>query len=1059
MMDSHAMNQSHFIHSRSRLRLLDGVTWLAAGLLSVSPLSLQPSALFADEPVKRFLSRLQDEGLYEVGLKYLDVISAQGRLPDGMKEDLPLERNLLLQESLKTMKSLQLRDERIVSIEKGYQEFLKTATSHPRRSEAQTKLGDLLLERAQTALAESRKEANKSTSEDLRNKARAGYTEALDLYAKIIEELKPLIESMKGDKIKPNDTDAKERRERYQSEYRQAQILQAKMMEFVSQTYDSQSAEWKQWLTKSEAALSAIIDKAVGSTQAGPRILSLLYRGEIQRKLEKIDEARDSLMRVADIDEPGVFRTWRAQATSGIVRLDSTAKSGKFEAAISRGDELLKLSTANDRNEPAWVDLQLAVAEARLAWAKTLDEKKDENKFRNNRKAARDQLQAILKKQTSRDPAVLDAVQKARDLLGELGIESVEKVDDKLPETKTFADAMKLGRERLDRAESAESTIPLLQKQIQTNPAVASQIQAINEDIVRDRNQAIQLYARAIQLFRDKDPREDLLEARYLSSYLLLRTERYWECVAIAQDLMVSASGTEKGEKSGGFALMGLNKLIVDATPESQMALAPPLEKLAKKLLDANPDSTEGQNAKELLIKLALLHKQYEKAEAYVAMGQNKGGGGSSILGQSLWSEYRRNSAQRRIDKTAESPEDQSQLQRAERLLKSTWDSLDPSKTDKILVAGVNALASIYLTSDRIDEALAVLNDPQKGAIKLTEGKSDIDPLVRLEALRLQLQAVVQAAGQGKLQLSADEVAAVVAKMKELSSSDDSLLTNSLRNLAFELQVKLESTKDLDEQAKLGNAFGVLIQQLVSVSSDVSTLDSAGTAIFVLASNMAKVPALAANAKPLMAIAEEAFSKVATKSVDDLVAAKRKPEEFQFKLAVSKSGAGKFEEAHAIFVQSLAKSPSTLNIQVEAARNLQRWSGGTNADLLKKALSGTEPNAKKVNQVWGWAQISKVTTSRVNDFKDIYFESRINIAKCRRMIAMTETPELRKQWLEKAVTDIRQTLLTFPELGGPESAANFNKLLMELQQDLGRPTIGLSEFKPPTPSKSDPARN
>jgi hypothetical protein len=71
------------------------------------------------------------------------------------------------------------------------------------------------------------------------------------------------------------------------------------------------------------------------------------------------------------------------------------------------------------------------------------------------------------------------------------------------------------------------------------------------------------------------------------------------------------------------------------------------------------------------------------------------------------------------------------------------------------------------------------------------------------------------------------------------------------------------------------------------------------------------------------------------------------------------------------------------------------------------------------------------------------------------MIALTESGDPRKKALERAVADIRQTMLNFPELGGPDHEPKFSKLLFELQLDLGKPTIGLNEFKQTSPPKPD----
>ena len=993
---------------------------------------------YGEEPAAKFLQRLREEGMYEMGLKYLDTRAASDRLPASMKADLPLERIILLQESLKTVKTIQQRDERIAAIEKGYSDFLEAQPTHARRSEAQTKLGDLLLSRAQNALDDSKKDENKSNAESLRTKARESYTQAMTLYTKITEGLKPILAGMAGDKIKPNDVAGKELRERYRNEYRQAQVLEAKMMEFISQTYEPQSNEWKEWLGKSDNAFKDLIDNKIGAQEGGWRMLALLYRGEVQSHLGKVDEARDSFTRVAESD----FKTWRIQAIAGMVRLDSSEKSGKYDVAIEKGEEALKTAGANDRVEPVWLDLQLALAEARLAWGKKLDDKKDEGKFKNNRRMARELLQAIVKRSGPHQA-------QAKKLLSELGIETAEKVDVKIPETKNFAETIKAARERLERAESAEgTTLPILEQQ-----NAEDQIQSTKEDIKRDRLQAIELYGRAQKQFKDKDSREDLLDSKFLLSYLFLRTEQHWENIAVAQELMVSGKGTDKAQRAGGFALIGFSKLISEAPPERQAALIPALERLARKLLEIAPDSEEGGNAIELLVKLSLLNKRYDDAERFVEMGPSKGGSGSSILGQLLWDSYRQKSIEHRTNKTEPTEEDLSLKVRAEKLLRTTWDGLNPEKTDKNLILGVAALARIYLASDRLDEALAVIDDPAKGAIVLIESNADLETSLKLEGYRLKLQAMVQAAGRGIKPLDSNQVASIVAKMKELSAADDTLLTKSLSNLAVELKIKLDSTSVLEEKLKLGSAFGVLIQQLVTVSSDINTLDSAGTAIFTLATNMLKDPSLAANGKELMGVADTAFSKIATMPESELVAANRKPEDFQFKLGLAKSGAGKYEEAHKIYVAALTKSASNLTIQVEAARNLQTWANGKNVELLNKAFRGSEPNAKRTNIVWGWGQISKVTSARINDFKDVFFESRLNIAKCRRMIALNEADATKKKALvEAAIGDIRSTYKTYPDLGGPDRLSQYEKLLIELQQDLGQPGAGLSALDA-TPAK------
>ena len=103
------------------------------------------------------------------------------------------------------------------------------------------------------------------------------------------------------------------------------------------------------------------------SKQPGAKYLSLLNRGQIQGLLGQVDAARETYNRVAENDEPGIFRTWRVQAIAGIVRLDSSPASKKYEAAVARGEEQLRMGDLREKDRPEGLDLQLAIAEARIA--------------------------------------------------------------------------------------------------------------------------------------------------------------------------------------------------------------------------------------------------------------------------------------------------------------------------------------------------------------------------------------------------------------------------------------------------------------------------------------------------------------------------------------------------------------------------------------------------------------------------------------------------------------------------------------------------------------------
>jgi len=417
---------------------------LSSLLLGVHAAFGIPSQAVAEEPAAKFLQRLKEEGYYDQALKYLDLSVQKNRLPASMKEDIGLEKVMLLQMSLAEVRTAKDLDVKLAQVEQGYKEFLTNSPQHPRRGETLLKLADLYLDRGTKLLEDSKEDARKpelaDKAKEQRERARGSLQQAFETYTTTIDSLRPTLEQMQGANVKPNETERLALREKLQREYRQAQILQAISNKLTAETFDANSPEWKQRLEDAEKKLADVADKS--SKQAGAKYLSLLNRGRIQAMLGQVDGARETLKRVAENEDAGIFRTWRIQAVSDIVRLDSTAASGKYEAAIMAGEEQLKMVDFREREKPEWQDLQLAVAEARLAWIKTLDPKGDEAKIRNLKREARDAFQNLAKKQGR-------AGNIAKDYLKDLGIEVKGNTDDnKLPDANNFTEAMKAGRSR-----------------------------------------------------------------------------------------------------------------------------------------------------------------------------------------------------------------------------------------------------------------------------------------------------------------------------------------------------------------------------------------------------------------------------------------------------------------------------------------------------------------------------------------------------------------------------------------------------------------------------------
>ena len=1022
---------------------------IVLGGLAFAPFALDSRKAGAEEPAAKFLQSLKESGYYDEALKYLEVSAQRNRLPESMKADLGLEKIMILQLSLEQVRTAKDLDDKLAQVEQGFTEFLANSPTHPRRGETLLKLADLYLNRGTKYLDESKEEALKPETapraKELREKARPSLQQAFDTFATTVDTLRPTLEQMQGANVKPNETDRLALREKLQKEYRQAQILQAITSKLIAETYDANTPEWKQRLEEADKKLLEVSEKSTGAKNAGAKYLSLLNRGRVQAMLGQIDGARETFKRVAENEEAGIFRTWRVQAIADMVRLDSTVASGKYEAAVMAGEEQLKQGDYRERDKPEWQDLNLAVAEARLAWIKALDPKSEEPKIRNIKREAREALQALAKKSGP-------ISNQARNYLKDLGIEAKANDDTKLPEVKNFAEAMKAARGRLDRAEEGETTLKLLERQLAEAPeaerkGIDDQIRLVESDIKLDRQQAILLNDMALRMYRDDDSREDLAQVRFLQAYLNLRLQNYWESLAISEVLLRSGKGTETAQKAGSFALMSLGQIIDSSPADRQASLIASLEKLANYLNESAPGSSESEQAIDILVSLALREKDWDKAEKYLASKKTAGGDKAFLLGRILWAEYRKAIYAHRQAKTDPTPEDEGLRQRAEKLLTDAWAHLNLESSVAGVLEGTNDLVGLYLQGGRLDEALKVLNEPTKGALAIMKAMPDAPLSAQLDSYRLNLQAMVQSAGQGQGDLSPQQIDEAITTMKGLcdQAGDTTMLPKALQNLAAELQGQLESNKNAEQQAKLASCFKILIEQLTGVSSDPAVIESAGSAMIVLATNMEKNPALAPKSSEMMVTAEKAFTKLSSLSPAELEKIKRKPEEIMLKLALSKRGAQKYQEAHTLFVEALQKNQNNITVQMEAARNLQLWSAGKDIDKLKSAMLGAEPLDNRKKLVWGWGQIAQVT-ARYPNFQKEFFEARLNIARCRGLIGDASSGADKQKLYDAAIADISQTYSRFPELGGPDTRIEYDRLLRELQQKANKPATGLAGF-------------
>jgi tetratricopeptide (TPR) repeat protein len=230
-------------------------------------------------------------------------------------------------------------------------------------------------------------------------------------------------------------------------------------------------------------------------------------------------------------------------------------------------------------------------------------------------------------------------------------------------------------------------------------------------------------------------------------------------------------------------------------------------------------------------------------------------------------------------------------------------------------------------------------------------------------------------------------------------------------------------------------------------------LDWAGSTMWQLGTGLRGQAGASEIAKKLSSGAAQVFQKMIDANDKDpqyLNSIQRKPDDILIKQALAYRDQAEYQKAADLFLKILKGNSNQLTAQLGAARNYQEWAAASNVDLLKKAVFGTEPDQRQKNIVWGWGTISKTLSSQManrEDLRKVFFEARLELATCRRLIAKTLPANDQKKSLEQAVSDVRQTYLAYPDLGGKVSKDAFDKLVRTLQGDLGKAAVGLKEFE------------
>lgn len=1027
-------------HSRNRLwKLLASLGLSSFGWLT---LALSPQVA-ADEPFDRFMARLKDERLFDLATVYLEQQASLGTLSEVQKGAISLERALLLQQSSIFQSKEELRFARLDQAEVSFKEFLDKQPNHPRRGEAKLGLGNLTLARGEHNFLLG----TKGAGDPEKLKAAADYfNRAKDLFNSTLQELTPVLNELKGAKVADGDSAKLELREQYRSEYSQAQLLAVYARKRATDCLPSDSPQRKTEFEEVEKAFTAIY---LNDTRAdGLRNLALFYRGQVQQLLGKTPEALDSFQRIADIvDVPDPMRNLKTRAVTELIKLLIDPAQAKFDTAVAVGEPWAAKINPAEATDADWLALQVTLAQAQILTAKKLREADaGATATKNLEDKARRALQASVKVNG-------DHQDKARQLLADIGVEPIAAVESNKP-VNSFSEALDAAKTKLADIESASLSVEILKQQVAATQDAAeknkleAQIQQVQNDSISGMKGVSDLLSRALSLYTTADNRSQLQEARYLLSYTLLRQERFYEAAATASFTTRSSAGENWGLRSGLICLNAYQRLLTGADAVKKEFIFTQLQGLAEYLLKTWPAAEESQQAANLLVQLTLIGGDLDKAKSYVGMVPANTASGGKLrkqLGLSLWDDYNKRLRAAGNDSTDPALVASRQLA-FDTLREGVVDGAPAEKADLVSIEAALALIHLWMLDGKMEDASNLLNSPDKGPITLLESNPDLgkDGTTSLRAYQAALQIYIAKLATQNDNSILEKVQATIEKLQSIAGNDEEgqkKLAAVFYRLALDLQQQLETTPDASARDRLASGIAVVLTQLRDSTQDTTTKLWVGQTLTGIAKAV----------KGKEAVAGPSVKKLTDESIATLDALRKDSTlaqdastKVRFVMAQAYQIQGNPTEALKLMEDILQQNPMMLDVQLEAARMLQAAGTGKSSDYLVKAVNGYLPNPKtRQNTIWGWGKISQLTSGKPN-LTESFFESRLELARCRYLQALLDkTPESRNKLLQKSLVDITQTLKLYPELGGPVFSERFDKLTRDVQRELKQNVVGL----------------
>ncbi len=938
------------------------------------------------------------------------------------------------------------RDEPLHLAQEALAKFLADQPQHALAAEARVQLANVLFDRGrlQRMLAEQYEgQARQQHLEAARGLLRqsdqhwAGVDKAAD------EELKQIV-FVRGDDIKRSAA-----RDEIHRRQLRARLARAWVQYEIGQTYEPGSGQRTTALQDAGKRFDTL-DEQQHERLAG--FYARLGRGLCWKELGEGEKAFAIFETLFGLpDDSADFHALRGRAAVQALETALRPEVKKYKPGLDIAQRWL----GGDHSQPASGEVDLAVrflgGEAALAYLKTLPATSPEQNELRTRQIewARQQFKIVA---ATAGPYQKKA--KIRLLDPVLGPAAAS-------EPGTFADARNRAEAALERFRAAQAEQQKAASSGADNDR-DSQRQR-QQQIATAQSEALKYCRLAMDLRTAAVGEEEYDAVRYYLAYLHYAAGELDEAAALSEALAQTSSDSPAARQAARIGLAAREALLRRASEESRPTAVERLQALAEKIIERWGDRAESDDARGILLDLALGEGQLDNAEQYlqgISAASPRRGEAELNLGQALWqrAQHLLRSSTLEHDHTAEA---EKTIARATSLLgdgiarcRKASDAgvatQGPRGTDcqsvlqESLPAAMLALAQIHITEGRPAEALALLEDPSMGRAKAhptpepgSAAAGDTNSLTLLAYVAtgqldkakicLQtLQASLPPAGNANAARQTLQACLRINRILKqyLAGYHDRRRDDLVQNIVRDFDALLDSPPE----GPAAGSFFLLAWRAEAYSGLAQGLDADGPAVLPQAEKQYRKAATAF---------QEILHRVATEAqfspADEVTVALR------IELARCLRRLSDNPQALSQLLAVLKDRPQMVDAQLEAAHTYQSW-GDEKSEYLEMAIFG----GKRYQEVWGWGELAKRVQSEPR-FRDVFHEARYNLALCRLRQAQTATDRSQRARLaETAEEDIRFTQKLFPDMGGAVWYDSYNELLKRIQRFADRPVVGLA---------------